>query len=111
MRVGLGPDHIVLDGDPALSPFPQKGGHSPSHTFQPMSIVAKRRDSSGTEVGLGQGDVVLDGDPVPLKGAQPRLSAHVYCGQTAGWIMMPLGTEVDLGPGHIVLHGNPAPPQ
>jgi len=29
--------------------------------------------------------------------------AHVYCGQTAGWMKTPLGTEVDLGPGHIVL--------
>jgi len=28
--------------------------------------------------------------------------AHVYCGQTAGWIKMPLGTEVDLGPGHCI---------
>jgi len=26
-----------------------------------------------------------------------------YCGQTAGWIKMPLGTEVRLGGGHIVL--------
>jgi len=27
----------------------------------------------------------------------------VYCGQTVGWIRMPLGTEVGLGPGDIVL--------
>ena len=27
----------------------------------------------------------------------------VYCGQTVGWIRMPLGTEVGLSPGHIVL--------
>jgi len=33
--------------------------------------------------------------------------AHVYCGQTAGWMKAPLGTEVDLGPGHIVLDGVP----
>jgi len=26
-------------------------------------------------------------------------SAHVYCGQTAGWIKMPLGTQVGLSPG------------
>jgi len=31
----------------------------------------------------------------------------VYCGQTVGWIRMPLGMEVGLGPGHIVLDGNP----
>ena len=29
----------------------------------------------------------------------------VYCGQTIGWIRMPL--EVGLGPGHIVLDGDP----
>jgi len=29
--------------------------------------------------------------------------AHVYCGQTAGWMKTPLGTEIDLGLGHIVL--------
>jgi len=43
----------------------------------------------GTEVGLGPGDIVLDGDPAPLKkGAhQPPFSAHVRCGQTAGWML------------------------
>jgi len=45
----------------------------------------------------------------------------VYCGQTAGWIKMPLGTEVGLSAGHIVLDGlglgdivldgDPAPPR
>ena len=34
----------------------------------------------------------------------------VYCGQTTGWIKMPLGVEVGLGPGGVVLDGNPAPP-
>ena len=33
----------------------------------------------------------------------------VYCGQTVGWIKMPLGTKVGLGPGHIVLGRDPAP--
>jgi len=65
-----------------------------------------------TELGLGPCDVVLDGDLAPpVKGAQSfQCSAHVYCGQTAGWMKSPLGTEVDLGPGHIVLDGDPAPP-
>ena len=39
-----------------------------------------------------------------------EVAPHVYCGQTAGWIKMPLGTEVDLGQGDIVLDGDPAPP-
>jgi len=33
----------------------------------------------------------------------------VYCGQTVGWIKIPLGSEVGLGPGHIVLDGDQAP--
>jgi len=50
--------------------------------------------------------------PPPENGAQllPQFLAHVYCGQTAGFIKMPLGTmEVGIGPGHIVLDGDPAP--
>jgi len=49
--------------------------------------------------------------PSPHKGgeAPPQFSAHVYCGQMAGWMKTPLGTEVDLGPGHIVLDGVQAP--
>jgi len=42
--------------------------------------------------------------------AAPQLSAHVYCGQTAGWIKMPLGEEIGLGPGHIALDGDSGPP-
>ena len=37
----------------------------------------------------------------------------VYCGQTAGWIKMPLGTEVGIGQSHILLDGDsvlPVPP-
>jgi len=66
------------------------------------------------EVVLSPGDFVFDGDPTPLPkrgGAPPKFSAHIYCGQTAGWIKKtPLGTEVDLGPDDIVLYGDPAPP-
>jgi len=67
----------------------------------------------GMEVGLGLSDFVFDRDPSPPKkgvAQHPHFSAHVCCGQTAGWIKMPLGTEVGLGPGHIVLDGDPAPP-
>ena len=48
--------------------------------------------------------------PFPKKGAEPPpILAHVYCGQTDGWIKMALGREVGLGPGHIVLDEDPAP--
>ena len=67
------------------------------------------------EVGLSPGDFVLDGDPAPLPkrrrspGADPpQFSAHVNCGQMAGWIKMALGMEVGLGPVHIVLEGDTA---
>jgi len=69
----------------------------------------------GTEVGLGPGDIVLDGEagpPPQKKGtASTQFSAHVCCGQTAGWIKMPLGKEVGLSPGRIVLDGDLAPPK
>jgi len=73
------------------------------------------------EVCLSPGYIVLDGEPAPPKGAQPQFSAHVCCGQTAGWIKifgacllwpngwMDQGTEVGLGPGHIVLDGTEFP--
>jgi len=43
--------------------------------------------------------------PSPKRGIAPEFLAHVYCGQTAGWMNTPLGTEVDLGRGHFVLDG------
>jgi len=39
VEVGLGPDHIVLDGNPA--PLPKRGT---AHNLRPMSVVAKRLD-------------------------------------------------------------------
>jgi len=53
----------------------------------------------------------LGGLCVPKKGAEPlqNFSAHVYCGQTAGWIKMALRMMVGHGPGHIVLDGDPVP--
>ena len=59
------------------------------------------------QVGLGSGHIVLDGDPEH----SPQFWAHIRCGQTSGWIKMPLDTSVDLGPGHIVLDGAKPPPR
>jgi len=56
--------------------------------------------------------IVLHGDPAsPWKRgtAASQFSAHVCCGQTAGWTKMQLGMEVGLGPGDIVLDGDPTP--
>jgi len=64
----------------------------------------------GVQVDLGPGHIVLDGNPSPTKGHSPQFSAHICCGQTAGWTKMPLGMEVGLGgPGNFVLDGDPAP--
>jgi len=50
-----------------------------------------------TEVGLGPGHIVLDGDLAPpFKNnghSSPQFSAHVFCGQTAGWTKMKHGMD------------------
>jgi len=49
--------------------------------------------------------------PSPKGGRSPlpqKFSAHVYCGQTAGWLKLVLGMEVSLSPGDFVLDGDPA---
>jgi len=49
--------------------------------------------------------------PSPKGHSSNPLSVHVYCGQTDGWIRMPLSMEAGFGPGHIVLDGDPPPPK
>jgi len=83
-EVGLGPSHIVLDGDPAHHPSTKKGTQPPilAHVCcgQTAALI---KMPLGTKVGVGTGDTVLDGDPAPHKRAQPcQFSAHVYCGET-----------------------------
>jgi len=66
------------------------------------------------EVSLGPSDFVLDENPAPTPqkggGVPPKFLAHVYCGQTAGWIKMVLGMEIGLSPGDFVSNGYPARP-
>jgi len=61
------------------------------------------------QVGLNPGHIVLDADPAPTPqrgtAPSPQFLADISCGQTAGWIKMPLSTKVGLGPGHTMLHG------
>ena len=64
MEIGLGPSHIVLDGDPA--PLPKRG-HSPqflAHVCCGQTAVWIKMPL-GTKVGLGLGHIVLHGDPAP----------------------------------------------
>jgi len=68
----------------------------------------------GTDVGLGPVQIVLDWDTAPLPktgGRAPKFSAHLYRGQAAGCIKMPLGTEVGLGLRDIVFDVDPATPR
>ena len=64
MQIGLGPGHIVLDGDPA--PLIQRGT-APQFSAHICcgQIAAWIKMSIGMELGLGPGDCVLDGDPAP----------------------------------------------
>ena len=45
------------------------------------------------EVGLDPRHIVLDGEPAPPKRHSLQFSAHVCCGQTSGWIKIPLGRQ------------------
>jgi len=69
MEVGLGPSHIVLDGDPA--PLPERR-HPP--IFGPCLLWPNGciRIPLSTEVDLSLGDIVLYGTQLPShKGTQP----------------------------------------
>jgi len=81
MEVGLGPGHVVLDGDPA--PSSQKG-QSPAPEFSAHFYCRQKAGfinmPLGIEVGLGSGHFLLDGDPAPppqKRGKAPQFSAHV----------------------------------
>jgi len=70
----------------------------------------------GMQVSLGPGHIKLDEDLAhrPPKGHSPppQFSAHICCGQMAGWIKMLCGMVVGLGPADFALDWNPAtPPQ
>jgi len=73
MQVGLGPGHIVLDGNP--SPVPKNGAEPPfSAHFYCGQTAGYIKMSLGMAVGLSRpGDFVLDGDPatLPKRGRSP----------------------------------------
>jgi len=64
----------------------------------------------GMVVGLDPGHTVRWG-PSSAKQVHSPPNFSPICGQTAGWIKMPLGREMGLcpAPGDIVLDGYPAP--
>ena len=110
--LGLGPGHIVLDGNPAPPPSEAQ----PPPNFRPISVAAN---------GCMDQDASWYGDrpetrrlcvrwgprsPFSKRGQSPppQFSAHFCCGQTAGCTKMPLGTELGLSPGDCVRWG-PSP--
>jgi len=114
VQVGLGPDDFVLDGDPA-SP-PQKGCGAPSPIFGPCLLWTNGwMDQHCTWRGSGHwfrphcARWGPSSPPQKRGRAHPQFSAHLYCGQTAGCIKIPVGLEVGLSPGDFVLDGDPAP--
>ena len=72
--------------------------------------VGRIKMKLGTQFVLGH--IGFDGHQLPSKRgtALPEFSAYVRCGQTAGWIKIPLDMDVSLGPGDFVLDGDPARP-
>jgi len=71
MEIGLGPDDIVLDGDPATTSPKRERSSLPQ--FSAHLYCGKKagwiKMSRGVEVGLGPGRIVLDGVPGSAKGA------------------------------------------
>ena len=110
-QVGLGPRHIVLDGNPAP---PQKGTAPP--IFGPCLLWPNCCMYQDTTWYGGRPQprrhCVRWGPSSPsLKGAQtPIFGPCLYCGQTAMCIRIPFGMEVGLSLGDIVLDGDKAPP-
>ena len=111
MELGLGPGHIVLDGDPA--PLP-KGAQPPifgPYLLRPNGCL----DQDVTWYGARPRPTRLcvrwgPRSPSQKREAAPQFSAQVYCGQTARWMKLVLGMEVGLSPGNFVLDGEPVPP-
>jgi len=105
MEVGLGPGDFVLYGDPLPS---AKRGRSPPPILGSCLLWPKgwmHQDATWYGARPQPRGLCIRWGPRPLS----KFTAHVYCGQTAGWIKMALGIEVSLTPGDFVLHGDPAP--
>jgi len=113
MEVGLGSVLIVLDGEMGTQlPFPKKGTEPP--IFGPSLLWPNGWIHQDTTWYGGRPQprwLCVRWGPSPLlqKGRSPsQFSAHVYCGQTAAWIKMPVGTEVGLGLCDIMFDVDPA---
>jgi len=91
--VGLGPGHIVLDGDPA--PLPQRGPELPnfgSYLLRANGWMDQDATWYGRRPRRNRFCVrQRPRSPSQKGGGAPKFSVHVYCDQTAAWIKMVLG--------------------
>ena len=113
MEVGLSPDGVVLEGDPAPSPLK---GHSPQFLTNVRcgQTAGVTKMPLGMEVVLSPGDFVLDGDPVPSpkRGRSPPIFGPCLLWPNA-WVDQD-GTSHGGGPWcrpHCVRWGTSSPPQ
>jgi len=117
MEVGLRLGDFVLDGNPA--PLPKKEAEPPpggSPIFGPCLLWPNGwmdQDSAwhGGRPWSSPHCARWGHSSPPQKGGRtPHFSAHLYCGQAAGCIKMPLGMNVGLSPGDfVVVDGDPDP--
>jgi len=114
--VGLGPGHIVLDGDPTRPKrwWSSEGGAEPSIFGR---CLLWPNGSMDLDVTWYRGrprpkrHCVRWGPSSPAKRAHPPIfGPYLYCGQTVVCIRMSLCTEVGLSLGDIVLDGDPGLP-
>jgi len=102
---------VVLDGDPA--PPPPKGHPRifGPYLLRPNGCMDQYVTWYGARPRPRRLCVVWGPrSPLPKRGrSSPKFSAHVYCGQTAGWMKLVLGMEVGFSPGDFVLGGDSAP--
>jgi len=114
MQVGLGPGHIVLNGDPAIPP---KGAQPPifgQYLLRPNGCMDQDVTWYGARSRPMRLCVRWEPRSPSQKGGEvepPIFSAHVHSDQTAGWMKLVLGTEVGLSSGDFVLDGTQPPPQ
>jgi len=105
MEVGLGPLAQATLCSMGTQLSPEIRAHPPDPIFGPCPLWPSGwMDQYTTWYGgkpRPRRHCVRWGRSAPLKGHSPQFLVHVYCGQMAGWMTIPLGTEVDLGPGHI----------
>jgi len=110
MEVGLGPGHIVLDGEPA--PLRQKGDRAPNFYCRQTAGCIKM--ALGMEVGLGPSHIVLDGDPasLPPKGARaPSPNFGQFLSLPNGWMHQDATWyEGRPHPRRLCVRWDPAPP-